>query len=224
MAFLFTLAQHTKLSLVTTFFAVLTSTNLNAQNYTANNAESTIVNKQMEWVYGGYRFTLYITLVTHTHNYYKRQSKRNSYASYAQEYLGYTYLFQLAKQLKVDADELGYSGWKLAEYLIAFVQQNIAYTKDPYNNGLDYPKFPIETLVEKKGDCEDSAILLVALLKLFNFDTVLIQLPVPMVVGIACGNCSSYYNFEDKKYAYIETTNPKWEIGSIPSKYKKTRV
>jgi len=116
---------------------------------------------------------------------------------------------------------LGYSGWKLAEYLTAFVQQNIVYTKDPYNNGFDYPKFPIETLTEKKGDCEDSAILLVTLLKLFNFDAVLIQVPGHMAVGIACGNCSSYYNFEDKKYAYIETTSPKWEIGSIPSDYKK---
>lgn len=221
MVLFFTLTQKPKLGLVFIIFAVLNITNVTAQNHTATKVEnSTSINKQMQWVYGGYRFTLDIPLGTHTYNYYKKQSKRNSYASYAQEHLGYTYLSQLAKQLKVDADELGYSGWKLAEYLAAFVQQNITYTKDPFNNGFDYPRFPIETLVEKKGDCEDSAILLVALLKLFNFDAVLIQIPGHMAVGIACGNCSSYYNSEGKKYVYIETTNPKWEIGRIPLEYK----
>jgi hypothetical protein len=213
MAFLFTSTQQTKLGLAILFIAILSLTNLTAQNHTATKvATNTSVNQKMQWVYGGYRFTLNIPLGTHTYNYYKRQSKRNSYASYAQEHIGYAYLSQLAKQLKIDADELGYT---------AFVQQNITYTKDPYNNGFDYPKYPIETLVEKKGDCEDSAILLVALLKLFNFDALLIQVPSHMAVGIACDNCSSYYNFEGEKYAYIETTNPKWEIGNIPSEYKK---
>lgn len=222
MAFLFTGTRHTKQSLVTLIITILSLSNLNAQNYTAINVETnSSVTQKMQWVYGGYRFTLNIPLSTNTYNYYKKQPKHNDYAFYAQEQIGYTYLPQLAKQLKTNADELGYSGWKLAEYLTAFVQQNIAYAKDPYNNGFDYPKFPIETLVEKKGDCEDSAILLVVLLKLFNFDAALIQLPSHMAVGIACSNCSSYYNFEGKKYTYIETTNPKWEIGSILSEYQK---
>jgi len=210
MAFLFRLDRQTKLGLIIIFFALLTSVNLTAQNYITNKVETnTIVNKQMEWVYGGYRFTLEIPLNIQSYNYYKRQSKRNTYESYAQEHANYQYLSQLAKTLKVDADELGYKGCKFAEYLTAFVQQNINYTKDPYNNGFDYPRFPIETLVDEKGDCEDSAILLVTLLKFFGYDAVLIQVPGHMAVGISCGNCNSYYNFEGKRYAYIETTNPK---------------
>jgi hypothetical protein len=131
------------------------------------------------------------------------------------------YLQEIAKKLKVDAHELGYKGLKLAEYLTAFVQQNIVYTKDPYNNGFDYPKFPIETLMEKKGDCEDSAILLVTLLKIFDFDALLIQLPKHMAVGISSKKYGSYYSFGGKQYAYIETTNSNWGIGKIPKEYKR---
>lgn len=224
MAFLFTLTRHTKLNLLcSALFLLIATTKSVAQYYTSNTITSnTSVNRYMEWVYGGYRFALNIPLKTSAYNYYKALSKRHSnYASYAKEHEGYRYLSQVATKLKVDADELGYKGWRLAEYLTAFVQQNITYTKDPYNYGYDYPKFPIETLVEKKGDCEDSAILLVTLLKLFGFDALLIQVPGHMAVGIACSNCSTYYNFEGEKYAYIETTNPRWEIGSIPPEYKK---
>jgi len=93
MAFLFTLTHQIKLGLVAILFAVLTSSGLTAQNHTVTNVEnSTSVNSKMQWIYGGYRFTLDIPLGTHTYNYYKRQSKRNSYASYTQEHVGYTYL------------------------------------------------------------------------------------------------------------------------------------
>ena len=193
-----------------------------AQNYTSNKPKSnTTVNKQMQWVYGGYRFTINLNLKLDTYKYYKKQSKRNTYKSYAQEHYNYLYLQEIAKTLKVDADELGYKGLKLAEYLTAFVQQNIVYTKDPYNNGYDYPKFPVETLMEKKGDCEDSAILLVTLLKIFGFDALLIKLPKHMAVGISSKKYGSYYSFEGKQYAYIETTNSNWKIGKMPKEYKK---
>ena len=222
MALLFTLLQQTKLSSAIILFAVLTSSYLSAQNYTVNKVDSAIVYEQMQWIYGGYRFTIDIPLNRNTYKYYKKLSKKNSYASFAQENREYPYFSQLVKRLKVDADELGYKGRELAEYLTAFVQQNIRYIKDPYNNGFDYPKFPIETLVERKGDCEDTAILLVSLLKLFGFDALLIELPKHMAVGIACSNCKTYYKFESKRYVYIETTNPNWDIGKLPSDYEKT--
>ncbi|MCB0753506.1 MAG: hypothetical protein KDC52_18685 [Ignavibacteriae bacterium] len=223
MASFFTSNQLQRNTLFIGLLIVLGFATLTAQNYSGykiNVKNTELVTKHMNWVYGGYRFTLDMHFNENTYNYYKSQSKKNSYDFYAQEHTGYTYLSQLAKQLKEDADQLGYTGWKLAEYLTAFVQQNITYTKDPYNYCFDYPKFPIETLVEKSGDCEDSAILLVVLLKLFNFDAVLIQVPGHMAVGLACSNCSAYYNFEGKKYAYIESTNSNGKIGYIPTDYK----
>lgn len=177
----------------------------------------------MQWTYGGYRFTTNFRLSNQAYQYYKSQSKTQPYTSYAQDHESHPYLQKVARILKEDADQLGYSGKELVAYLAAFVQQNVVYTKDPYNNGYDYPKYPIETLYEKKGDCEDSAILLVGLLKTFGFDAILIKLPSHIAVGVASeGWGTSYYNLENKKYAYIETTSPNWAIGQIPNEYLKT--
>lgn len=47
-----------------------------------------------------------------------------------------------------------------AGMVLAFVQQNVKYVSDAtqYNN-IDYWAIPIQTLVSRKGDCEDTAIL-----------------------------------------------------------------
>lgn len=177
------------------------------------------VNRQMQWQYGGYEFTLQLSLDESTYNYYKGLSKKEPQQNYAQELNSHPYLLDIASQLDEDAKTLGYTGFQMVEYLTAFVQQTIKYQPDPYNNGWDYPKYPIETLMEKVGDCEDSAALLVALLKTFGFDAVFILLPRHMAVGIACENCTSYYNYNGKRYAYIETTNANWHIGTIPTEY-----
>lgn len=176
----------------------------------------------MQWTYGGYRFTTNFSFNHQAYQYYKNQSKTKPPVNYAQESQNYPYLQEVARILKKDADQLGYTGKELVAYLAAFVQQNVVYTKDPYNNGYDYPKYPIETLYEKKGDCEDSAILLVSLLKTFGFDAVLIKIPKHMAVAVALPNWKgSHYKLDGKKYVYIETTNANWKIGQIPPEYKK---
>jgi len=55
-------------------------------------------------------------------------------------------------------DELSY-----AEMALSFVQGAIAYQADP--SDVEWPLYPIETLVDAEGDCEDTAILYVSLLK-----------------------------------------------------------
>ncbi len=48
------------------------------------------------------------------------------------------------------------------EKVLRFIKHNLSYQKDP---GHGYAKYPIETLVENGGDCEDLTILAAALLK-----------------------------------------------------------
>ena len=190
----------------------------------ANSTRNTTAIKKMQWVFDGYRFTIQLPLHYNTYLYYKGFNKKRSAQHFSTEYITKPYLLDVAKELDKDAQQLGYTGYKMVEYLVAFVQQNIIYTTDPYNDGWDYPKFPIETLYEKKGDCEDSAILLATLLKVFGFDAKLVNLPGHMAVAFACKNCDSYYPFNGKEYAYIETTKPKWKIGQMPDEYTKTNA
>jgi PKD repeat protein len=49
------------------------------------------------------------------------------------------------------------------EWVLSFVQGAIRYVADPA--GAEWPLYPIETLYDAAGDCEDSAILFVSLLR-----------------------------------------------------------
>ncbi len=54
---------------------------------------------------------------------------------------------------------------RLAEIHLAMAfTLSIAYASDQVDYGGEYPKFPVETLVDKRGDCEDHAILCGAVL------------------------------------------------------------
>jgi hypothetical protein len=83
------------------------------------------------------------------------------------------------------------------------------------SKGVEYPKYPVETLVDGKGDCEDSSILAAALLNLMDYDVVLLGYSDHMAVGVQMTNfdpyyadyAPKYYNSMGKRYYYAETTN-----------------
>lgn len=111
-----------------------------------------------------------------------------------------------------------------AEFVIEFTQ-NLPYIQDTVGTGYrDYTKSVIETLVDAGGDCEDTAILMAAILESrdFNYDAVLLLLPGHMAVGVAGENDlpGSYYEFDGKRYYYLETTGGGWEVGEIPEEYE----
>jgi len=49
------------------------------------------------------------------------------------------------------------------ENALAFVQKSVSYQLDPA--GSEYPRYPVETLVDGVGDCEDSAILYASIVR-----------------------------------------------------------
>ncbi|WP_298665711.1 hypothetical protein [uncultured Methanofollis sp.] len=93
--------------------------------------------------------------------------------------------------------------------------------------GVEYPKYPVETLVDGEGDCEDSSILAASLLTFMGYDTVLLGYSDHMAVGVQMtGNGPYYadytprsYDFGGKRYYYVETTNylplPRTNPGNI---------
>jgi hypothetical protein len=176
----------------------------------------------MEFEYRGYSFydTLIFSFIDY--NYYRGLSKKQEKSSYASEHCSHPYLLNLAKVLDKNADYMDFSDSLFAEYLVAFVQQAIPYVADPWNSGFDYPKYPIETLVERGGDCEDKAALLVALLKTFGFDAVLVRFPGHMAAALSSSNYSGTYSYNGKIYSYIETTSKGWCIGCVPAKFAQT--
>ncbi len=113
----------------------------------------------------------------------------------------------------------GYSELEKINLIISFVQ-SLPYTSDNVTTPYDeYPRYPLETLVDNGGDCEDSSILTASLLESMNYELILINPPGHMAVGVNVDAYGSYWTFEDEKYFYLETTAEGWEIGDIPDDY-----
>ena len=131
----------------------------------------------------------------------------------------------LAGILSDSADQYGFYGQDVVEFVIDFVQY-LPYVPDDVSRGFDdYTLYGIETIAEGGGDCEDTSILLAAVLQSqpINYDMILIQPPHHMAAGIKGTNLGGYYWIVDgNEYYYIETTGTGWGIGDLPDEYKNT--
>ncbi len=146
------------------------------------------------------------------------------YSVYVTHSLDDVFFQKLAAALSAEAGKLGFTEHQMVELAVLFVQ-TIPYTKDIDSTGLqEYPRYPIETLVEGTGDCEDHAILLAELLRSMNYDAILLEYrDEHMAVGVADpGNTYGYhYIFNGKSYYYVETTATGWEIGEAPDEFRQ---
>lgn len=131
------------------------------------------------------------------------------------------YLRMVAEKLQNAALQQNYESYDEVSFVLAFVQ-SLPYTSDSVTSGFDeYPRFPLETLVDNGGDCEDTAILFATLTLIMGYGTVYISPPNHYAVGVLGSDLIGlYYTYEDKNYYYCETTGDGWEIGQIPSEYR----
>ena len=124
------------------------------------------------------------------------------------------------------ADSYGYSKIQKLYMIISFCQ-SITYQTDKASvNKAEFPRYPLVTLYDMEGDCEDTAILMCAMLRAAGYDVMMLQydaLPgAPeghMALGIAGDFTGTYYQYNGKNYYYIEPTATGWDIGSIPEGY-----
>jgi len=174
------------------------------------------------WTYGRHSPTYTIGIPKPLYEYYQKQPHdRRNYGQYAISDKDRKVLDSIISDFKENTD----SKTEAAYNVVAFVQ-SLPYAKDYVSTGFkEYPRYPIETLVVGKGDCEDTAILTAALLKEMNYDVVLLSPPKHMAVGINCPTCSgANFSYNGKKYYYLETTGNNWKVGQMPSKYNGQKV
>jgi hypothetical protein len=134
----------------------------------------------------------------------------------------------LVKRLKELAEKEGIKGDRVVDFVVSFVQA-FPYISDsvstPYD---DYTRYPIETLLERKGDCEDTALLIAVLLKELGYGSALIIMPEEghAAAGVLGGEnmYGTYYQVGNKKYFYLETTGTGWPIGVVPDDFIGARA
>ncbi len=106
------------------------------------------------------------------------------------------------------------------EGLLCSFVQSMEYEQD--TTTLEYPKYPVETLIDNGGDCEDTTILMGHLLHEMGVDTALIYMPGHMALAIEGNSTGLTWTLDNKTYSYMETTAKGWNLGDVPFAYKYT--
>ncbi len=135
-------------------------------------------------------------------------------------------IVDLADSFEGRADEEGLSVFERVSFVTAFVQ-SLPYTPDNVTTDFDeYPRYPVETLVDDGGDCEDSSILLASALDAMGYDAVLLEMPGHMAVGVAGDETvkGNYVESNGIRYFYVETTGGNWKIGEIPEEFESSPI
>lgn len=163
--------------------------------------------RKFQWEFDGHIFEATFTVPIESYGHYRSVVKNLRYEQYAKEDSTFPYLFSFAIALHKNVARYSYDDEKMVRYIVKFVQ-SLPYRSDPAGF-CEYPKYPIETLLEN-GDCEDKSLLLSALMGTFfgSQKSVLVLLPEHMACGIMCTEHEGeyYYRYNNAKYYFCETT------------------
>jgi hypothetical protein len=131
-----------------------------------------------------------------------------------------SYLQILVGKINETATKQGYSPIQEVNFALAFVQ-SIPYATDLNSTGYsDYPRFPIETLVDNIGDCKSHSILFATLTLMLGYGTVFINPPDHLAVGVLGNNLQgTYWTYDNQTYYYCETTASGYTVGQLPQEF-----
>ena len=104
-----------------------------------------------------------------------------------------SYMQTLASRLNASATQSGYGSYDEVNFVLAFVQSIPYKTDNASTLYQDYPRFPIETLVDNVGDCKSHSILFATLMLILGYDTVFINPPDHLAVGVLGNNLPGSY-------------------------------
>lgn len=205
-------------------------------NYPTTNKETIILNKTYSWTFENKNYNIYLEIPKDKYDYYMNyqtnripqnddkdpSSKMASFVTSSDETIN-----TLSEKLYDLTKTQDFDKTKTANFILRFVQKNIKYALDNQTKACsEYWRFPIETLFEQKGDCEDTSVLYAAILKNLNYDTALLfytwekndERIGHLAVGLHLINGQGDYvtDEDNTKYYYCETTAENFDVGEIP--------
>lgn len=182
------------------------------------------------WLFHGKQCSITLNISTSLYDYYRND----------REHLAYRYQFKdgevppnyfsfmlsehdrsVMSAIAHEFESNSSSEYEKINLALSFVQSlPYAYDSDSKEES-EYVRYPIETLVDGCGDCEDKVALLASILHEMEVDFILLILPEHMAIGVHCEvlEPNNYLLFRNKKYYFMETTTPNWKIGQIPEDY-----
>ena len=141
---------------------------------------------------------------------------------------GDRYVVEIAQEFMDRKAENGWNDAKLLDVVLTLTQYIPYQLDEDYMGQNEYWKFPVETLFENGGDCEDTSILFSAIVKAMGYDTALLLFNDHMAASVSYDGQPTGYDVyvgkDGKSYLYCETTAKNYTVGliatgSIPNKY-----
>lgn len=176
----------------------------------------------LQWSFKGETFNFKSQFAKEDCEYYRNRPhpQGDTYTVYATDQVDDPYITKLANQFQQWMNQMDLNQVDRVNFVAAFTQSLTGVASDTVANADNYPQYPLETMIEQKGDCEDAAILAAALLKELDYEVVFIRIEGHLGLGVVCeeGEGSIYYE-NGIEYIYLETTAQGWELGQIPPQY-----
>lgn len=184
------------------------------------NTNNNVLTKEFSWNYLG-PHKVNIPNPEYLYNYHSslERTNNNDYSLYVFDPYDDEYIDIILDMIMAD-----YTGTDVQKinYIASFVQ-TIEYKSDSDNDTqYEYPRFPVETLFDGRGDCEDKAILTASMLYSLGYDIALLRLPNHMAVGVRLSEEDiPIYDYYIEDYYFLETTTKGKTCGFIPHEYKE---
>lgn len=202
------------MSIVLPFQCVTGQTDQN-QNY----------DRQFAWYFDGYHWVWNLSIPESLYNAYVSvpDSVRTQISLSNFGYFVTTddsYIQGLASKLNATASQLNFDSVQEINFVLSFVQ-SIPYATDANSTGYqDYPRFPIETLVDNVGDCKSHSILFASLTLSLGYGSIFINPPNHLAVGVLGNDLpGSSWTYDNQMYYYCETTGSGFTIGVLPDQF-----
>lgn len=147
---------------------------------------------------------------------YQRMDHSDSSAAFLSRYIldgKCPEIVELANQIKKMCRDRGFNTFHIASTVMAF-QQSFRYKFDEDSKGdLEYVRYPLETLVDKEGDCDCHAICASTILNLMGYAIVLLRIiynngegHLAFAIEGAEGLPGEFFEYEGGRYYYCEST------------------
>jgi predicted transglutaminase-like cysteine proteinase len=172
-----------------------------------------------EWTFRGRPREWELSVPVSTYEYCSNRHRVHEYGTYIADPVQQSMLDDLRDRFR----RLGLDERSLLTAVVRFVQ-SVPYARDVEDTGhRAYPKYPAETFVHERGDCEDLTVLLGSILDGMGFDVAVVVFPDAqhMVLGVALDrDAGAFVEHDGVRYYTVETTDLGWDIGELPTAYR----
>ncbi len=175
------------------------------------------IGKRYVWNFKGKSYTALMTIDIEKYNSYDGR-ERYDIPQLVEE--GRTTIGNLTREFQnIFTRHREWTNQDQVDFVLSFVQ-SLPYTFDDVTTGYDeFRRYAVETLIDGGGDCEDTTILVAAILRGLGESVALIFTPGHIALGVSGNFTGTSVNYNGTKYYYCETTGTGWTVGNLPPSF-----